>query len=147
MNYPELIAFFDECNAHYRSFLKFEYSKMNMIHKGEIEKLSASLNTEQAFIMKSNTLESKREKLTGSGKTFADIINEAPEEYKEQLSERCEILSDAVYKIKELNDAANVIITERLKKIRMRTGENDTYNGKGDIIKDSGTGKSLTINA
>ena len=45
MDYPAVIAFFDDYNAHYRSFLKFEYSKMNMLNKGEIEKLRGDLQT------------------------------------------------------------------------------------------------------
>ncbi|MGN1090247.1 MAG: hypothetical protein ACI4Q6_07585, partial [Huintestinicola sp.] len=60
MDYEALIAFFSEYNEHFRKFLKFEYSKLNMINQGEIEKLSQSLSSEQAFIMKSNMLESKR---------------------------------------------------------------------------------------
>ncbi len=147
MDYPQIIAFFDEYNAHYRSFLKFEYSKMNMINKDEIEKLSQSLSTEQALIMKSNTLESRRVKLLGSSKTFADIIAEAPDEYKAPLEERYRALSEMVYKIKEINDTANIIVTERLKKIRSRTGELDTYDGRGGLHKESAVSSSMNTNA
>lgn len=148
MDYAAIIAFFDEYNAHYRSFLKFEYSKMDMINKDQIEKLSMSLSTEQAFIMKSNTLEKRRVQLLGSSsKTFADIISEAPDEYKPQLQERYKSLSEMVFKIKEINDTANVIVTERLKKIRLRTGELDTYDGKGGVRKESGAGSTMFTNA
>lgn len=148
MDYPALIAFFDEYNAHYRSFLKFEYSKMDMINKDEIEKLSASLSTEQAFIMKGNTLENARIKLLGNErKTFAEIIEGAPTEYKAALEERYKTLSEMVYKIKELNDTANIIVTERLKKIRAKTGELDTYNGKGSVRKESAVGSTMFTNA
>ncbi len=149
MDYPALIAFFDEYNAHFRSFLKFEYSKMNMINKDEIEKLSASLSTEQAFIMKSNTLEAARIKLLGTekGKTFPQIIEEAPSEYKAPLEERYKALSEMVFKIKELNDTADIIVSERLKKIRSVTGELDTYNMKGNVKKESATGSTMSANA
>ena len=133
MDYKALIAFFDEYNAHYRSFLKFEYSKMDMLNKNEIEKLSASLSAEQAFIMKSNALEKQRLALLGdnSSKTFEQIVSEAPEEYK----------------IKEINDTANIIVSERLKKIRSTVGELDTYNGKGAVRKESAAGSKIFTNA
>ena len=147
MDYPAIIAFFDEYNAHYRSFLKFEYAKMDMINKDDIEKLSASLSAEQAFIMKSNTLESARVKLLGGSKTFSQLISEAPEEYKAPLEERYKALSEMVYKIKEINDTANIIVTERLKKIRVRVGELDTYNGKGSVRKESAVNSTMLTNA
>lgn len=148
MDYPAIIAFFDEYNAHYRSLLKFEYTKMDMINKDDIEKLSMSLSTEQAYIMKSNTLESRRIKLLGgTSKTFADIIAEAPEEYKKPLEERYKALSEMVYKLKEINDTANIIVSERLKKIRSRTGELDTYDGRGEVRKESAAGSSMITNA
>lgn len=149
MDYPAVIAFFDDYNAHYRSFLKFEYSKMNMLNKGEIEKLSESLSAEQAFIMKSNSLENARIKLLGSeaSKSFAQIIEEAPAEYKAQLEERYKELSEMVFKIKEINDTANIIVTERLKKFRTRTGGLDTYNGKGAVKQDGTELHTIMTNA
>lgn len=141
MDYPEIITFFDEYNAHYRDFLKFEYSKLDMINKDEIEKLSQSLSKEQAFIMKSNSLEARRIKLLGGEKTFAELISDAPDEYKVQLDERYRALSEMIFKIKELNDTANIIVSERLKKIRARTTGLDTYDGHGGVNK-AAPGKS-----
>ena len=149
MDYNALIAFFDEYNAHFRSFLKFEYSKMDLLNKGDIEKLSASLSTEQAFIMKSNSLEKQRFALLGdnSTKSFEQIVSEAPDEYKSRLDEQRISLSEMVYKIKELNDTANIIVSERLKKIRSTVGELDTYNGKGAVKKDGAVNSTILTNA
>lgn len=149
MDYNALIAFFDEYNAHFRSFLKFEYSKMDMLNKGDIEELSASLSTEQAFIMKSNSLEKQRLALLGDNntKTFEQIVSEAPEEYKSRLDEQRISLSEMIYKIKELNDTANIIVSERLKKIRSTVGELDTYNGRGAVKKESAAGSTILTNA
>lgn len=149
MDYNALIAFFDEYNAHFRSFLKFEYSKMDMLNKGDIEKLSASLSAEQAFIMKSNSLEKQRFALLGESKdkTFEQIVSEAPEEYRARLDEQRISLSEMIYKIKELNDTANIIVSERLKKIRSTVGELDTYNGKGAVKKESAAGSTIFTNA
>lgn len=149
MDYNALITFFDEYNAHFRSFLKFEYSKMDMLNKGDIEELSASLSTEQAFIMKSNSLEKQRLALLGenSTKTFEQIVNEAPEEYKARLDGQRVSLSEMIYKIKEINDTANIIVSERLKRIRSTVGELDTYNGRGAVKKESAAGSTILTNA
>ena len=149
MDYNALITFFDEYNAHFRSFLKFEYSKMDMLNKGNIEELSASLSTEQAFIMKSNSLEKQRLALLGenSTKTFEQIVSEAPEEYKARLDGQRVSLSEMIYKIKEISDTANIIVSERLKKIRSTVGELDTYNGKGAVKKESAAGSTILTNA
>lgn len=148
MDYKKLIAFFDDYNAHYKGLLKFEYSKLDMINKDEIEKLSSSLSTEQAFIMKGNTLETARIKLIGGEqKTFADIIKEAPEEYRSVLQKQYDELSETVLKIKELNDIANDIVTGRLQRIRSKVGELDTYNGKGKVTKESPLGSTMLKNA
>lgn len=149
MDYKALIDFFDEYNAHYKSFLKFEYSKMDMLNKGDIEKLTASLSSEQAFIMKSNSLEKQRLTLLGKDneKNFEQIVNEAPEEYKERLDEQRKSLSEMIYKIKELNDTANIIVSERLKKIRSAVGELETYNGSGAVQKGSVSGSKILNNA
>ena len=149
MDYNALIAFFDEYNAHYKSFLKFEYSKLDMINKDEIEKLSASLSSEQAFIMKTNSLEKQRLALLGAdnSKTFEQIVNDAPDEYKVRLDEQRRTLSELIYKIKEINDTANIIVSERLKKIRSVTGELDTYNINGSVRKESASASTMFKNA
>ncbi len=134
-DYNKIIAFFDEYIEHYREFLGFEYKKLDMINKDEIEKLSNSLSTEQALIMKTNSLESKREKLLAgdSKKTFAEIVESAPEEFSGRLSEQHQELSALLFRIKEINDSANAIVSARLKNIQKRTAELDVYNGKGTV--------------
>ena len=86
--FNKIIAFFDDYIKHYRAFLQFEYLKMDMINHNQIEKLSDSLSTEQALIMKTNSLENKRTKLLEGfeGKSFAEIAENAPEPYGEKLS-------------------------------------------------------------
>ncbi len=134
LDYKQIIAFFDGYIAHYREFLKFEYQKLDMINKDEIEKLSNSLSIEQALIMKTNSLDNKRDKLLGgSDVTFAHIVEGAPQEFSPRLEEQHRELSELIYKIKEINDTANIIVSERLKKIQRRTAELDVYDGKGSV--------------
>lgn len=147
-DYIKIIAFFDEYIAHYKDFLSFEYKKLDMINKDEIEKLSDSLSVEQALIMKTNSLEGKRERLLKDveGKTFAELAESAPEEYREKLSAQHEELSYLIFKIKEINDTANIIVSERLKKIQRRTAELDVYDGKGSVRREHASRAAISKN-
>lgn len=148
LEYKKIIAFFDEYIAHYREFLKFEYSKADMINKGEIEKLSSALSTEQALIMKTNSYESKRLKLLAetNGASFSEITDAAPEEFRGKLEEQHRELSELVFKIKEINDTAGLIISERLRKIRSRTSELDVYDGRGALRRETPSAVAISKN-
>lgn len=147
-DYKKLIVFFDEYIVHYREFLSFEYQKADMLNKNQIEKLSDSLSIEQALIMKTNSLEGKRERLLADtdGKTFAELIENAPEEFREKLSAQHEELSALIFKIKEINDTANIIVSERLKKIQRRTAELDVYDGKGSVRREHASRSAISKN-
>ena len=147
-DYNKIVAFFDEYVDHYRDFLRFEYSKADMINKGEIEKLSKALSTEQALIMKTNSYETKRLKLLDgvSGTTFAEIAENAPEEYRQRLSDQHRELSELVFKIKELNDMANIIVSERLRKIQNKTAELDVYDGRGSLRREHASRAAISKN-
>ena len=146
-DYKRITAFFDEYIAHYRSFLKFEYAKADMINKGLVEQLSDSLTTEQALIMKTNAMEARRIKLVeGCGDTFDELVEGAPEEFREKLQSQHEELSALVYKIKELNDNAGLIVSARLKKIQERTAELDVYDGRGALKREHATKAAISRN-
>ncbi len=134
-DYKKIITFFDDYIAHYKEFLQFEYGKLDLLNNNRIEELSSALSSEQALIMKTNVFETKREKLLEGvkGETFAEIAENAPEEFREKLSAQHEELSAIVFRIKEINDTANIIVSERLKKIQRRTAELDVYNEKGVV--------------
>ncbi len=147
-DYKKIIAFFDEYIAHYREFLEFEYLKLDMINHNQIEKLSKSLSSEQALIMKTNSYETKRVKLLEgtTGSTFAEIAENAPEEYRERLSAQHKELSEIVFRIKELNDCAKITVTERLKKIQRKTAELDVYDGKGTLKREHASRLAISKN-
>ncbi len=146
-DYNKLIAFFDEYITHYKEFLQFEYLKLDMINNNQIEKLSKSLSTEQALIMKTNAYETKRVKLLeGMTGTFAEIAANAPSEYSGRLTEQHKELSEIVFRIKELNDAANITVTERLKKIQRKTAELDVYDGKGTLKREHASRLAISKN-
>lgn len=147
-DYKKITDFFDEYIEHYRVFLKFECAKASMISHGAIEELSNSLPTEQALIMKTNVLEKKRMKLVEGvpGSTFEELAENAPEEYREKLKAQHKRLSELLYKIKDINDEANVIVSERLKKIQRRTAELDVYDGKGSLKREHTTKAAILKN-
>lgn len=146
-DYKKIIMFFDEYIAHYKVFLKFEYAKADMINKGAVEQLSDSLTTEQALIMKTNSMEARRMKLVeGCGNTFAELIDSAPEECRDKLRDQHRELSEIIYKIKELNDNAGAIVSERLKKIQKRTAELDVYDGRGTLKREHATKSAIFRN-
>ncbi len=147
-DYNKIIAFFDEYIAHYREFLQFEYLKLDMLNHNQIEQLSSSLSKEQALIMKTNSYETKRLKvLEGTtGSTFAEIAENAPEEFREKLTAQHKELSEIVFRIKELNDSANITVTERLKKIQRRTAELDVYDGKGAVKREHASRLAISKN-
>lgn len=98
--------------------------------------------------MKTNSLEGKREKLLSDakGKTFAELAENAPEEFRDRLTEQHEELSGLIFKIKELNDTANIIVSERLKKIQRRTAELDVYDGKGAVRREHASKAAISRN-
>lgn len=148
LDYNKIVVFFDEYIAHYREFLNFEYSKLDMINKGEIEKLSNALSTEQALIMKTNSYESKRLKLLeGDEKTsFAELAEKAPEEYRARLSDQHGEMSALIFKIKEINDTASLIVSKRLKKIQNMTAELDVYDGRGSVKREHASRAAISKN-
>jgi inosine/xanthosine triphosphate pyrophosphatase family protein len=135
LDFAKITAFFDEYSAHFKEFLDFECKKADMINKNQIEQLSKALSAEQALIMKTTSYEGKRVKLLGDDAelTFTELIGAAPPQYKTRLEEQHKKMSDMIFKIKELNDHANIIVNARLKHIRSRTSELDTYDDKGAL--------------
>ena len=147
-DYRKIIVFFDEYIEHYREFLAFENSKLDMLKKNEIEQLSNALSTEQALIMKTNSLETKRMKLLEGveGKTFAEVTEKAPEEFREKLTEQHNELSSLIYEIKEANDLAKGVVSKRLKYIQNMTAELDVYDGKGSVKREHATRSAISKN-
>ncbi len=147
-DYFRLVRFFNEYVAHYKEFLEFEYKKLDMINNDKIEELSKILSTEQALIMKANSMENKRLKLLEDDKelTFKEIIEKAPLSCKKRLEEQYNELSGYVLKIKEINGLANIIISGRLKRAERRNAELDTYNGKGNVKTEYASGASIMKN-
>lgn len=102
----------------YRELSMFLMKKHTKILEDDLEWLTNSLNDEQAYIMKSQSLENKRLQLfQGLGiadKKLNDLIEEAPEDYKAKLRLLGTQLTELVDSIKEMNAQTNDIVKRKL---------------------------------
>lgn len=135
LDYQTLVGFMNEYISHYRDLLKFETAKLQLIFKDDIAGLEKSLSKEQALIMKTNAMETKRFEILKGGnekKTFKELIESAPQEWKNELSDQYKELCSLIFQIKKINDNAHEIVRKRLSV--METAEStgaDTYNKTG----------------
>lgn len=102
----------------YRDLTIFLMKKHTKILADDIDWLTESLNDEQAYIMKSRSLEEKRLAIfRGLGiedKKLSELMGEAPEEYKPKIGMLTGQLTELVENIKELNTQTTEIVKRKL---------------------------------
>ena len=102
----------------YRELSMFMMKTHTKILEDDLEWLTNSLNDEQAYVMKSQSLETKRLQLfQGLGiadRKLNDLIEEAPEDYKAKLKLLGTQLTELVDSIKEMNAQTNDIVKRKL---------------------------------
>lgn len=102
----------------YRELTIFLMKKHTKILADDINWLTDSLNDEQAYIMKSRSLEEKRlvlfRGLGIEGKRLDELSGEAPDEYRPKIGMLTEQLSELVGNIKELNEQTTEIVKRKL---------------------------------
>ncbi len=102
----------------YRDLTVFLMKKHTKILADDLKWLTDSLNYEQAFMMKSRSLEDKRLALfKGLGiqnRKLAELADEAPEEYRPKMKMLTEQLTEIVGKITELNRETTEIVKRKL---------------------------------
>ncbi len=102
----------------YRDLTVFLMKKHTKILADDLNWLTDSLNDEQAFMMKSRSLEDKRLALfKGLGiqnRKLAELADEAPEEYRPKMKMLTEQLTEIVGKITELNRETTEIVKRKL---------------------------------
>ncbi|MGN1110312.1 MAG: flagellar protein FlgN [Oscillospiraceae bacterium] len=102
----------------YRELTIFLMKKHTKILADDLDWLTDSLNDEQAFLMKSRSLEEKRLALfKGLGiadKKLSELADEAPEEYRPKIKMLTEQLTETVEKIQELNRQTTEIVKRKL---------------------------------
>ncbi len=106
-----------DCNF-YRELMLFLLKKHNKVLKDDLNWLTDSLNTEQAYVMKSQSLEMKRTALfEGLGikdKKLSELIEAAPDDYKAKLKLLGGQLADLIDSIREVNANTSEIVKRKL---------------------------------
>ena len=102
----------------YRDLTVFLMKKHTKILEDDLEWLTDSLNDEQAYLMKSRSLEEKRLALfKGLGiedKKLSELSDEAPEEYRAKINMLSRQLTEIIEKIKELNTDTTEMVKRKL---------------------------------
>ena len=102
----------------YRELTVFLMKKHTKILQDDLDWLTNSLNEEQAFVMKSQSLENKRHALfEGLGikdKKLQELIDEAPEEYKAKLKLLSQQFIELIDNVREMNEQTNDIVKRKL---------------------------------
>ncbi len=102
----------------YRELSLFLMKKHTKILQDDLEWLTASLNDEQAYVMKIQSLENKRLELFRAlgieGSKLNDLIEAAPEDYRSKLKLLGTQLTELVDSIKEMNAQTNDIVKRKL---------------------------------
>lgn len=102
----------------YRELHKFLMKKHTKILDDDLEWLTDSLNTEQAYVMKSQSLEKKRQALfQGLGiadRKLSEMMEEVPEGCRAKMKQLSMQLADLVDNIREINEQTNEIVKRKL---------------------------------
>ena len=102
----------------YRELSMFLMKKHTKILEDDLEWLTNSLNDEQAYIMKSQSLENKRLELFKvlgiADKKLSVLIEEAPGDYRPKLKMLGTQLTELVDGIKEMNQQTHDIVKRKL---------------------------------
>lgn len=102
----------------YRELHKFLMKKHTKILDDDLEWLTDSLNTEQAYVMKSQSLEKKRQALfQGLGiadRKISEMMDEVPEGCRAKMKQLSMQLADMVDNIREINEQTNEIVKRKL---------------------------------
>jgi len=122
----------------YRELTVFLMKKHTKILADDLEWLTDSLNDEQAFLMKSRSLEDKRMELFRGlgigGKKLKELVDDAPDDYKPKMSMLYNQLTELVDNITELNAQTTEVVKRKLdnqKEFVVRAGileKPETYN-------------------
>ena len=143
-----LIALLDQLNTHFESLADFLAVKQNRILLDDLTWLEEALVEEQSYIMKGNSLETKRlalfEQCGIGGKKLSELPELFPEEYSGALKLQSDRLNDAIAKIKRLNEVSSDIVQRKMQAQAKLLGVDYTgtgaYSGDAKINKKNGPG-------
>lgn len=138
-----VIDFMGDYIEHYRELLNFERNKLILVTEDDVDGLISSISTEQALVMKSESLEKKRLKLFDdlnlTGMTYKNIAENSPSEFKTRIKEDAKEFTGLVLEVQKINKGIETIINERFKSMGQADDKEITaYTGKGKKISSVG---------
>lgn len=102
----------------YRELNVFLMKKHSKIMQDDLEWLTDSLNDEQAFLMRSRSLEDKRlalfKGLNIADKRLSELADEAPEDFRPKVTMLSRQLTELVTSITELNAKTTEMVKRKL---------------------------------
>jgi hypothetical protein len=156
MNYNaavEILEFLEKYSEHFRELRAFIDEKQEKVAGDDVVWLLDSLNKEQTFVMRGNSLEAKRKLLFeehgADGYNAKKLVEECPEEVKGRMKLVTASIEEAVNYIKETNEETLELARRKLEaqadilKDSLIAGS-DTYTNTGSKIKKmSGDGGNI----
>ena len=97
----------------YRELHKFLMKKHTKILDDDLECLTDSLNTEQAYVMKSQSL-ARFQGLGIADRKLSEMMDEVPEGCRAKMKQLSMQLADLVDNIREINEQTNEIVKRKL---------------------------------
>ena len=148
-----IITFLDQFNTHFESMADFLAVKQNRILLDDLNWLEEALAKEQSYIMKGDSLETKRlalfEQCGIGGKKLSELPELFPEEYRGALKLQSDRLNEAIARIKRLNEVSTDIVQKKLKAQAKLLGVDLTgtgaYSGDAKISRKTGLGDGGSI--
>ncbi|MDR2559255.1 MAG: hypothetical protein LBC86_06915 [Oscillospiraceae bacterium] len=140
----EILEFLEKYSEHFNELRAFIGEKQEKVAGDDIVWLLDSLNKEQTFVMRGNSLEAKRKLIFEEhgidGFNTKRLIEECPEEVKGRMKIAADSISEAVNYIKETNQEVLELARRKLEaqadilKDSLIAGS-DTYTNTGSKIK------------
>lgn len=105
----------------YNDFLLFEQNKFEAVEQNKLNLLDDLVKQEEAFVLKSRGMEQNRMQSQADAgfadSKLRDLIDEAPEDMKEELQTMFKQLNEIVNNIQHVNERCNIAIKARLSAI------------------------------
>ena len=113
-----IITFMDQYNAHFEKYADFLEVKQNRILLDDLNWLEEALKDEQSYIMKGNSLETKRlalfEQCGIGGKKLNELPELFPEEYRGTLNIQSKRLNDVIARITRLSEVGSDLVQRKM---------------------------------
>lgn len=150
-NYDEFLDFMDQYTDYLIDVAEKEKQKLEALESDDLTEINRILSDYQVYIKKTELFEKRREELFRElgleGKTFREIIETEPAEYRDELEDLFCSFRDAVTDTREYNRRSLEIVRKNLRSTEVFDYEGISdpacYDRNGSFSDESFTGKSI----